>query len=112
MARAVPIQLLRPQAFRVTSTVQPLDARRHVEPELATRENRAGTAPHQFATFVSLVRRDQLRQPLEISPRRREPLEHQPDSRLAHPQAALGVLVWKVWLGFERALQIRDIVPP
>src|SRR5439155_9708097 len=36
-------QLLRPQSFRVTSAVQPLDARRHVESELATRENRAGT---------------------------------------------------------------------
>ena len=74
IARPLPVQLLRPQALCVTSAVQPLDARRHVKPEFVTRENRAGTAPHQFATFVSLVRRDELRQPPEISLRRCEPL--------------------------------------
>src|SRR5438552_6699941 len=74
IAPALPVQSLRPQAVRVTSGVQPLDARRHVEPELATGENRAGTAPRQFATFVSLVRRNQLRQPREIRLRRGQPL--------------------------------------
>jgi hypothetical protein len=67
----LPVQVLRPEAVRLTSAVQPLDARRHVEPELATRENRAGAPPHQLATFVLPVRRDQLRQALEIRLRRR-----------------------------------------
>src|SRR5207247_4345498 len=68
------VQMLGPQAFRVTSAVQPFDAGRHVEAELATREDRAWAAPHQFAAFVSFVPRDQLRQPLEIRLRGCEPL--------------------------------------
>jgi len=111
-AIASPGQLLRPQTVDVTSVVQPLDARRHAEPEHATRENRAGTAPHQVAAFVALVRCDQLRQPHEIGPGRSEPLQHEPDTRLAHPETALGVLVRKIWLSLDRTLQIRDIVPP
>src|SRR5207249_907214 len=103
IARAFPVYLLRPEAFRVTLVEQPLDAGRHVEPELPTGENRAGTAPRQFATFVSLVGRDQLRQPLEIGLRRCKPLQHQPNSRLAPPEAAL-VVLFKIWLRFERTL--------
>ena len=95
----------RPSASRWP--LQPLDARRHVEPQLATRENRAGTAPHQLAPLISFVRGDQLRQALEIRLRRCEPLQHQPDSRLAPPEAALGVLGRKICRRLERALQIR-----
>src|SRR5207247_6978839 len=51
VARAFPDQPLRPQAVRVALVAQPLDARSHVEPELATRATRPGTAIEQFATL-------------------------------------------------------------
>jgi len=110
IAGGLPVELLRPQAARVTAVTQPVDARRHVEAELATREDRPGAAPHQLASLVARVRGDQLREPLEIGPRRREPLEHEPDPRLTHPEAALGVVVGKVRRGVERTLEIRDVV--
>ena len=40
-----PKEVLRPQAVSVALPLQPLDARRHVEPELAARENRARDCP-------------------------------------------------------------------
>ena len=97
-----PWRTLRPEAVLVALPLQPLDARRHVEPELATGEDRAGTAPHQLAALVPLVRRDQLGEPLEILLRRRRPLEHEPDPGLARPEAALGVLVGEVGRSLDR----------
>ena len=64
--------------------------------------------PTSAPALVPLVRGDQLGQPLQVGGRGREPLEHEPDSRLPHPEAALGVLVRKVRVGLERALQIGD----
>src|SRR5436190_4722500 len=56
-AVAVPVQLLRPEAVGVTLPLQPLDARRDVEPELATREHRARASPHEIAPPVPLLGR-------------------------------------------------------
>jgi len=86
--------------------------RRHVESQLAARENRARTAPHELAPLISFVRRDQLRQALEVGLRGRESLEHEPDPGLAHPEAALGVVVREVGRTVERTLEIGHVVVP
>ncbi len=72
------------------------------------REHRSGAAPHQLTARILRVRRDELRQPVGVLLRRREPLQHESNPRLAHPQAPLLVVVGKV--GLVRALEVRDVV--
>jgi hypothetical protein len=70
-----------------------------------------GAAPRQLAALVLLVRGDQLAEPLEIGRRGGEPLQHEPDARLAHPEAALGIVVREVRPCLDRLLQVGDVVP-
>jgi hypothetical protein len=71
-------------------------------------EHRPGAAPHELAPLVFDVRADQRLEPVGILRRRREPLQHEPDARLAHPEAPLVVLVGPV--GLVRLLEVRNVV--
>ena len=114
----VSVEPLRPEVrLRIPLTAQPRGA---LAPELepprltaelvhgAGGEHRAGAAPHQLAPLVAAVRADQRLEPIGVLRRRRQPLQHEPDPRLAHPEAPLVIVVGPV--GLVQPLERRDVV--